>query len=189
MAAAAAAAAAAPIKAQPATPCCRDTPRITRAKLSAWFDHALAPVSSFRWDSALGAQAFAQLRRKRILVTRHCESTYQVACNDPRYCEFPGRRRLWCNIRFRDSPLTERGKLQAAALGALLHSGGPPQLLVSSPLTRCLQTGALMYPQLFLADTQPPTTTIKVLSKLLPELVHSWGDTGRSLDEVCDEHP
>ena len=69
--------------------------------------------------------------------------------------------------------------------------GVSQDLIASSPLTRCLETAALAFPDQFVAssDGAPRTAAVVVVSTLLPEIVHSWADTGRPLDVVCDSHP
>jgi len=81
------------------------------------------------------------------------------------------------------------GKLQAAALGAKLASSGfRPQLILSSPLTRCLQTAGLAFPGEFVpvrGAPWPGTSGCAVrMSHLLPEAVDSWADVGRPIEEV-----
>ena len=154
---------------------------VTREMLKEWFDGCYEPGEDggqYSWDSERGRRDFEKLRGKEIMFVRHCESTYQTA-------KF-GREAIQCNPKYKDADLTEMGKVQAADLGARLAMGGfRPDLIVSSPLTRCLETAALVFSAAFLphAAERPQ---IKVLSKLLPEIVHSWGDTGRSLDAVID---
>ena len=106
------------------------------------------------------------------MFVRHCESTYQTIKFSP-----PGTPRdvIKCDPRYKDVELTEMGKVQAAELGIRLAVNNfRPDLIVSSPLTRCLETAALVFPAAFLPATAvaTPTPKLKVLSELLPEIVH-----------------
>lgn len=168
------------------------TAQISREKLATWFDayyeEGEPGVGRFSWHSDLGAQCYEGLRTKNLIFLRHCESTYQVKAF--------GADNIQRNPAYADARLTERGKVQAAGLALRLGLGGfRPQLIVSSPLTRCLETAALAFPADFDASARPghwgvgDPADVKVLSQLLPEICHSWGDTGRPLDEVCNEHP
>ena len=90
-----------------------------------------------------------------------------------------------CGIirRYKDAELTEMGEMQAAGLVARLAVlGFRPDLAVPSPLTRRLDTAALVFPMAFLA-VEEATPQVKVLGTLFPKLVHSWGDTGRPLGD------
>lgn len=177
----------------------RHAVRVTRQDLAEWFDESpegryktsyqgYEPGEQggrFRWGDEKGARAYEGLRGKTIVFLRHCESTYQTE-----QFSQPVGLPLQMDQRYKDAELTEKGKVQAAALGARLAVGGfVPDLVVSSPLTRCLETAALVFPTAFLpaaVAAAPPPPKLKVLSKLLPEIVHSWGDTGRSLAAVID---
>ena len=161
---------------------------VTRRDLAKWFDACYEleeEGGQYSWDSQKGAHDYETLRHKEILFVRHCESTYQTTKFSP-----PNTPRdiIKCDPLYKDAELTELGKVQAAELGARLAVNGfQPDLIVSSPLTRCLETAALVFPAAFLSATAAaPTPKLKVLSELLPEIVHSWGDTGRSLGAIID---
>lgn len=156
--------------------------KITREGLAGWFDAVYEdgePDGKFSWLSDKGVRCFERLRSKNIVVLRHTQSTYQAKSF--------GAENIQRNRDYLDAQLTELGKVQAAGLAVRLALGGfRPQLVVSSPLTRCMQTAVLAFPAEFLPGHQ---ADVKVLSQLLPEIVHSWGDTGCPLDEICDKHP
>ncbi|KAJ1461074.1 histidine phosphatase superfamily [Pelagophyceae sp. CCMP2097] len=90
---------------------------------------------------AMRAEALASL--KRVTFVRHGESVMNVAL----------ARKPWGSAGFadpdiRDAPLTPRGEAQAKALAARLAKGAALRdvdALVSSPLTRALQTAALVF--------------------------------------------
>lgn len=76
------------------------------------------------------------------MFIRHCESTYQAQI-------YPGSQaQRQSDQRYLDAELTETGKLQAAKLGVYLEQQWKPDLIVSSPLTRCLETAAFVFPRL-----------------------------------------
>lgn len=162
---------------------------ITRHLLADLFDAAYETGcddgASFSWSSPCGAEAFERLKGKNIVFLRHCESTYQV-----------GKAAVGETIRadraYTDAKLTEKGKVQAAAVAVrLAQCGFRPDLIASSPLTRCLETAALAFPDQFVAfgNGVPRTAAVVVVSTLLPEIVRSWADTGRPLGLVCTTHP
>lgn len=145
-------------------------------------DRASTP---FSWTSPRGAEAFERLKGKNIVFIRHCESTYQVG-------KAAVGERIRTDRSYTDATLTETGKVQASAVAArLAQSDFRADLIASSPLTRCLETAVLAFPDQFVTsgDGAPPTAAVVVVSTLLPEIVHSWADTGQPLDVVCTSHP
>lgn len=84
--------------------------RVTRERLSFWFDERYD--DGFAWSSKAGGELFEKLRSKNILVFRNAESTYQVL-RDKEGVKWQDAR--WQKA-YTDSPLTELGKVQAAAL-------------------------------------------------------------------------
>ena len=110
-----------------------------------WFDSKYE--DSFRWGSERGRLQYEQLRGKTIAFFRHTESEYQVAsAQHP-----PGRMRHRPELA--DARLTPAGRLQAACMGTVVATALPrfvPDMIVSSPLARCLHTAVLTFPDVFL---------------------------------------
>ena len=156
--------------------------------------HELFPAASFEdgfsWQSPTGHKKYTSLATKTIMIFRHTESEYQLLREKELYQELRYREDL------RDSPLSENGKLQAAALAVRVALGEfQPELIVSSPLTRCLQTAAFTFPRYFelnlkgrLQGNMDGDVKVK-WSHLLPEQVHTWADVGRGIDDVIREYP
>jgi len=84
--------------------------RITREKLSTWFDSKYD--DGFAWNSNEGLILYQKLVSKKLLFFRNAESTYQELR------EKKGSK--WRDARwqtsYREAPLTEVGKVQAAAV-------------------------------------------------------------------------
>eukprot|EP00850_Spirogloea_muscicola_P020453 SM000216S06579 [mRNA] locus=s216:174941:180922:- [translate_table: standard] len=80
-----------------------------------------------------------------------------------------------------DTRLTAEGQRQARALAALAAQRAPaPELIVTSPLTRALQTMELVFP----AAKAP-----KVVEAAARERLYMASDVGRSPEVVADEYP
>ena len=160
---------------------------ITRSDLAALFDGAYERDEQggrFSWlTPGAGAAAWRGLRRlEQLVFVRHAESEYQADIHGPKET-----RRM--NRRYHDTPLTAKGRQQAAALAqrlrrekdggydqkkkkdggkgkgggggaaggaGVLHGLHAPELVISSPLTRCLETAALAYPAHFPTPRTPP---------------------------------
>lgn len=84
--------------------------RVTREKLSAWFDSKYD--DGFAWNSDEGAALYQKLVTKNLLFFRNAESTYQEL-RDKKCVKWQDAR--WQKA-YTDAPLTEVGKVQAAAL-------------------------------------------------------------------------
>jgi hypothetical protein len=100
----------------------------------------LSPISICRLKDAsaaalqaqIPANVFAKLVGKQVTFIRHAQSIYNIH-------EGGGG---WLNEGLRDAALSPEGCMQAASL-ANIPGLGIPELLVSSPLTRAIQTAAL----------------------------------------------
>ena len=168
---------------------------VTRQDLAERYDHLYD--DDFSWLSERGERRFAALRGKTVLVARHCESTYQVL-RETGNASTGGKLR-WEDARGRkdclDAPLSGVGRCQASHLGTRLAlCGFQPDLILSSPLTRCLQTASLAFPAAFtpvaLGGLVPRLSCEVKMSHLLPEAVDSWADCGRPIDDViADGNP
>ena len=106
----------------------------------------------------------------RIVCIRHGESTFNAAHRDT------GR-----DPDHRDARLTPRGQGQARAARAAL-AAIPFDLVVTSPLTRAIETSAI----LFGAHPASPKVLVEVLHR---ECQESSCDVGRAASEIAAEFP
>ena len=129
----------------------------------------------------LSDEEYTRLRSKSVLFVRHAESVYQ-ADERPFQAKCADKSLL-------DSALTPLGHRQAAELGRALaqqhmDGGGDGQnaydLIVSSPLSRCMQTAALAF-------SGRSDRDIMVL-QALTEKVDSYGDVSRPLTQRLALH-
>eukprot|EP00040_Diaphanoeca_grandis_P017516 m.91507 g.91507 ORF g.91507 m.91507 type:complete len:265 (+) comp26476_c0_seq2:190-984(+) len=156
---------------------------VSRETLATWFDERYD--DGFSWRSKQGAELYTRLRSKQLLFFRHAQSKYQVM-RDIQKTPYKHARH---QKQFLDAPLTELGKAQSAALGwRAARAGFYPQLILSSPLTRCLQTAALAFPTEFVQHNGSKLSTRVATTHLLPECVDSFGDRGRDIDQVIVDH-
>lgn len=112
---------------------------------------------------------------KRVLFVRHARSAYQ---DDHRSFEERCR-----DTSLRDTCLSSEGRKQCAFLAGMLQRFGGPNafdLLVASPLTRTMQTLALVFGGRHARDA--------VLLNLVAEQVDTWNDVGRPLEERSRAH-
>lgn len=130
----------------------------------------------------LSNEEYSRLRSKSVLFVRHAESAYQA---DERIFQAK-----CADKSLLDSALTPLGRRQAAELARALAQqhmegdGGDGQnaydLIVSSPLSRCMQTAALAF-------SGCPGRDITVLHALT-EKVDSYGDVSRPLAQRLALH-
>ena len=106
----------------------------------------------------------------RIVCIRHGESTFNAA-----------HRATGIDPGHRDARLTERGEAQAREAGARLRAI-PFELVVVSPLTRTIQTAAL----LFEGHPSEPRFLVEVLHR---ECQESSCDVGRAASELAADFP
>lgn len=106
----------------------------------------------------------------RILCVRHGESTFnaihEATGRDPGHV---------------DAPLSERGRRQVEAARTSLH-GIPVELVVTSPLTRALQTTAGIF-------SDHPTRPAILVEALHRECQESSCDIGRAASILASEFP
>lgn len=120
-------------------------------------------ASSGGASSSLGG---ASSSVKLVTFVRHAEGWHNVgAYNDA--------------LNF-DAKLTPRGEAQCEAL-AMERVGAGARLVVTSSMTRCVQTAALSFPHLLPARS--PTTTW-IAREDVRETVNYWCDRRRALDEL-----
>lgn len=154
---------------------------VTRSKLATWWDREYD--DEFSWNSERGKQCYDVLRQKNLVVLTSGQSEYSKLRTSTQWAELRGDRAI------SDAPLTELGKLQAAGLATkLAFSGFRPQLILSSPLTRSLQTATFAFPKEFVDPATPATCNLKTC-KLLSPAVDSWGDCEREIDDVVAARP
>ena len=135
----------------------------------------------FKWDSERGYKTLTLLKSKQLYFVRHTESQYQVIRDAKEWSEVRHMEQL------QDPSLTTVGVMQAAGVGHdMAQEHIRPDLIVSSPLTRCLQTAALAFPDVFLSNREDCTLQ---MCSLLPEKVDSYGDCERRIATVIEEKP
>jgi broad specificity phosphatase PhoE/uncharacterized SAM-binding protein YcdF (DUF218 family) len=120
-------------------------------------------------------EEYSRLVNKKIFFIRHAESSYQLS-------SAPFTERC-VDERLRDTSLTPRGRIQAMELGHLIHREvgiNNVDLIVTSPLTRSMQTAALAF-------GGASNRTINV-NPLFAEKVDSWNDVERDISECVEEH-
>lgn len=132
-------------------------------------------IHDVRTYDALVAAAPSTSSYKKITFVRHAEGWHNVgAYNDA--------------LNF-DAKLTPRGEAQCAALAAA-RVGEGAELLVTSSMTRCVQTAALSFPHLLPAansNSNSPSTTSWVAREDVRETVNYWCDRRRALDDLMGE--
>lgn len=106
----------------------------------------------------------------RIVCLRHGESTFNAA-----------HRATGRDPGHRDARLTERGHTQAEAARARLRDV-PFELVVTSPLTRAIQTSAIVFGE----HPSAPRVLVEVLHR---ECQESSCDVGRAASEIAAEFP
>ena len=110
---------------------------------------------------------YSRLKTKKIIFIRHANSK----CNS--YKGTVSERRVDKDLL--DSPLTELGKTEALQLKKELWDSDKIDLVVSSPLSRAMETAGLVFPD----------RDIKLLN-ILAETVGGWGDVGLLYeDRLC----
>lgn len=113
---------------------------------------------------------------KTIVFIRHAESIYNI--------DLRSKREKRSDLSLQDACLTNLGRLQAEHLAFRLREICPNkdlndfQLIVSSPLTRALQTAAVTF--------RSRTDRKIIYHPMFAEKVNSYSDTERDLD-VCKE--
>lgn len=95
-----------------------------------------------------GPSMYPMHRCKIINLVRHAEGTHnQAAAHD---------KRAYNSLQFFDAPITELGWQQARQLqGHALWARVFPQIVVTSPLTRCLQTAVASFGGGSMAPNEP----------------------------------
>lgn len=110
------------------------------------------------------------MRPKTVLCIRHGESTFNRAWRvkpvDPLHY---------------DAPLSETGREQVAAARAAL-AGVPVELVVTSPLTRALQTALGVF-------AEHPSAPLLLVAHLVRERVENSCDVGRSPAALAADFP
>ncbi len=106
----------------------------------------------------------------RIVCLRHGESTFNAA-----------HRATGQDPGHRDARLTERGQGQARAARARL-AAIPFELVVTSPLTRAIETSAIVFGE----HPAAPRVLVEVLHR---ECQESSCDVGRAASEIAREFP
>ena len=111
---------------------------------------------------------------KQLHVIRHAEGTHNV--NQ----EYRDARNL-------DARLTDKGEDQCRALAARLEDGDPDlfeaQLVVTSPMTRCIQTTLLTLDPVLRQNTNLPV----LANELIRETVNYNCDRRRDISEISNE--
>ena len=157
---------------------------ITRERLALWFDDRYE--DGFKWNSAEGQIQFNKLQSKNLLFFRNSETSYQIL-RDQEGVKWQDAR--WREA-YRDSALTEKGKVQAATLAVRAAKFGfEPELILTSTLTRSMQTATLTFPTHFAAFQGVKHTARVMATELLCDPVMSWADVERAPDVIAAEHP
>jgi glucosyl-3-phosphoglycerate phosphatase len=130
----------------------------------------LTPAASTVYRNTLKPR-FSGGVEKKIYFIRHGQSESNIArmAKDPK---------VDTDIRFLDAKLSDHGKKQAAALNTLVDSWGV-ELVITSPLTRAIQTACLAFGQ-----TQLPIRADPLVTEYFAHLVECQG---REVDHIRNE--
>lgn len=123
----------------------------------------------------LDRQEYAQLLSKKIVFICNAESTDQIS-------ELSVTEKR-TSMSLLDPPLTQRGRFQANVLASAIDKEigiNDVELIVSSPLSRAMQTAALVF------GTRSDRTIYT--NRCFSEKVDSWVDTAREFSECEADH-